>query len=347
MEERKSMKKLIVLLCAVLLCGCTAKPAETAPAEEPAKEETPAETTETTGGAYKVGTGSVTSISGTDVADGAGKVQFNTTYATLVTDADGVIKYVTIDVAQNTANVEDGAEEITVPETSPTKKEKKEDYGMKGASGIGKEWYEQMAAFEEYATGKTVEEVLALPREESGKTTDEDLLTGCTIKMNDYLKAIEKAYNNAAEVEGVANVAAGSETGYSVKGKDSVQANTTMATIATDADGKIVYSAFDVAQNTAALNEDGTWTIAEETPTKKEKGDAYGMKGASAIGKEWFEQIAALEEYLNGKTLDEVTGMELVEAKSTDEDLLTGCTIKLTDYVAAAAKAAANNAAVK
>ena len=45
--------------------------------------------------------------------------------------------------------------------TFETKKELKEGYNMKPASPIGKEWYEQIAALEEYATGKTAAEFLA------------------------------------------------------------------------------------------------------------------------------------------------------------------------------------------
>ena len=43
-----------------------------------------------------------------------------------------------------------------------SKWEKLEGYNMKGASPIGKEWYEQAEAFENLAVGKTVAELVAL-----------------------------------------------------------------------------------------------------------------------------------------------------------------------------------------
>ena len=39
---------------------------------------------------------------------------------------------------------------------------------------------------------------------------------------------------------------------------------------------------------------------------KNELAEGYGMKRASAIGKEWHEQAAALAKYVEGKTIDEV-----------------------------------------
>jgi hypothetical protein len=66
---------------------------------------------------------------------------------------------------------------------------------------------------------------------------------------------------------------------------------------------------------------------------KKTLGEGYGMRGASPIGKEWFEQIAALEQWMIGKTIDEVMAMP-VYAKDDNhtsvpdvEDLKTSVTI--------------------
>ncbi|WP_018213124.1 chlorophenol reductase [Desulfitobacterium hafniense] len=40
--------------------------------------------------------------------------------------------------------------------------------------------------------------------------------------------------------------------------------------------------------------------------TKKEEGDAYGMKASAVSGKEWWEQMNFYEEYFTGKTVAEV-----------------------------------------
>ena len=85
---------------------------------------------------------------------------------------------------------------------------------------------------------------------------------------------------------------------------------------------------------------DETYTKNGENTTKRTLGEGYEMKGASPIGKEWFEQIDFLQEKLVGTdgtiALDE-TG------KPTDAEVLTGCTINLTN-IAAAVKEAVDKA---
>ena len=67
-------------------------------------------------------------------------------------------------------------------------------------------------------------------------------------------------------------------------------------------------------------------------PTKGEKKDEYGMKKASAIGKEWFEQNQAFDEWTVGKTSNEISGMKVTtneggKTVTADKDLMTGCTM--------------------
>lgn len=76
-----------------------------------------------------------------------------------------------------------------------------------------------------------------------------------------------------------------------------------------------------------------------EMSTKRTLGEKYDMKKASPIGKEWFEQVDYLQEKLvgtDGKIALDETG------KATDEDVLTGCTINLTNLQAALDDAIAN-----
>ena len=73
--------------------------------------------------------------------------------------------------------------------------------------------------------------------------------------------------------------------------------------------------------------------------TKNELGFDYGMVAynASAIGKEWFEQAAALAQFAVGKTVEEVKG-----GYSDDVDLATSASIYLGGYVAGIEAAVAN-----
>ncbi|MDO4483778.1 MAG: hypothetical protein Q4C54_04900 [Clostridia bacterium] len=125
------------------------------------------------------------------------------------------------------------------------------------------------------------------------------------------------------------------------EGKDgSCEVDTTMAIVAVDENGVIAYAKIDVAQNKVTWNATGACTLDKTapTPTKWEKLDAYNMKPASPIGKEWYEQATAFADWMVGKTVEEVKAG--VEAK--DEALLAGCTMSTGDMVAAVEKAVAD-----
>ena len=74
-----------------------------------------------------------------------------------------------------------------------SKNELGEGYGMKKASGIGKEWNEQAAAFAKYITGKTTAEAAGIAINEEGVTTEADLLSSVTIHISDFLELVTKA----------------------------------------------------------------------------------------------------------------------------------------------------------
>ena len=332
------MKKLLVLVVVGLLAltgltGCAAK-------------------------TYKFGTGSSTTVSGrAATADAAGRVQVTSVYAAVLLDDAGKIVYVDIDAAQNQGTF-DAMGAIVAAEAAPTKTEKAGDYGMKGNSAIGKEWFEQMAALEAYMVGKTIEEIKAIPVEEKDAShkavpTGEDLKTSVSITIEGYVAAVEAAVKNAVEVKGVAKVGVGSVTSVSGRAATAdaagrIQTNVTFMGVAMDKDGKVLVSLLDVAQNQGTFDAMGAVVAANAAPTKKEKGADYGMKGSSAIGKEWFEQAAGLEAYLVGKTAAEVEAIEMdAEGVAVAEDLKTSISVGIDEYLAAFAKAVANAVEVK
>lgn len=67
--------------------------------------------------------------------------------------------------------------------------------------------------------------------------------------------------------------------------------------------------------------------------TKKDLKEAYDMKRVSAIGKEWYEQVEFLENYIKENGIDAV---ELGEDGKpvAGSDLAAGCTINLADIKA-------------
>ena len=151
------------------------------------------------------GLGSVTTMSGAGAeADKAGSVTINTTMCALELDDAGKITAVSFDIAQNKVGFDaTGALTGELTGEHPTTKELGDGYGMKAASGIGKEWFEQAEALEDWCVGKTVEEVVTMPTYDKGDgrhtqvPDDVDLKTGCTIDIGSFLNALQEAADNA------------------------------------------------------------------------------------------------------------------------------------------------------
>lgn len=72
-------------------------------------------------------------------------------------------------------------------------------YGMKSASSMEKEWYEQADAIEEYITGKTAEEISGIAVGEDNRALDvPDLTSVATVRFNVFQEAVVRAIQNAA-----------------------------------------------------------------------------------------------------------------------------------------------------
>ena len=85
-----------------------------------------------------------------------------------------------------------------------TKGEKKDEYGMKKVSSIGKEWFEQNQAYDEWTVGKTAKEIadMKATTNEGGKTVtaDKDLMTGCTMGVDSLQKVTATAIAAATKL---------------------------------------------------------------------------------------------------------------------------------------------------
>ena len=129
------------------------------------------------------------------------------------------------------------------------------------------------------------------------------------------------------------------------------QVDATIATVVTDAEGKIVLCRIDVAQNKMAIT-DGAVDTAKTFETKMELGSRYGMEGkvdndGNGVMLEWDAQAKAFESYVVGKTGAEVAALQTQEAGghqiAVDTALLeAGCSMQITDFMAAVAKACAD-----
>ncbi len=361
------MKKLIALILVLAMslfafAGCAnqqppaekpaeEKPAEEKPAEEPAeKPEQPAAE-----GAVKTGLAVVTSVekSKDATADAEGLGQSDSVVVAVTVDKDGKIIKAAIDTAQTKINFSaEGKVTSDMTAVYKSKQELKEEYGMVKASKIGKEWYEQANALAEYVVGKTAEEVKAIPTDDTGVTTDADLVASVTIKINDYKEAIEKAVANAKDLGASAEDKLGLGVLTTIdKSKDAsadaegqTQAYSTYTATTFNADGKITSSVIDASQANVKFDATGkiTTDLKAGVKTKNELGDEYGMKKASKIGKEWFEQAAAFAEYSVGKTADEISKIAAENGVATDADLVSSVTVGIEGFQQVIEKAAAN-----
>lgn len=261
--------------------------------------------------------------------------------AAVLVDADGKIIDCKIDEAQTKPDLAvDGG---TVSEADlRTKLEKKEDYNMKGVSPIGKEWYEQIAAFETFAKGKTADEITAAVGDD-GYPSDADLKAGCTIHVADIAKAVANAATNAQDLG-----ASSTDTlklditteKYYESNETNLQYDSNYAIVTLDADGKITSCIIDASQAKCSIA-DGKFTVAEGAyASKKELKEDYGMKAISPIGKEWYEQAAAFEKWATGKTAAEIKAGVGEDGYPTDADLKAGCTIIVSSIVETVVNAA-------
>lgn len=254
-------------------------------------------------------------------------------YVSVVVNKKGVISNLRLDTTQikvegKVTEVEDGDDVLSTvikskvfgTEENPSDDIKSKwdllgDYGMAGKvpGTIGKEWYEQAAKFEEWAVGKTVEQVKAGIAND--KLTDGATI-GVTITVDAWVSALDVALESKVQIKGkVAGLGVGSLNEH-----DALQDNFYVAGAAFDADKKVLGSRVDTFQVPYVVSAEGLATI-NKAATKKQvvasenrikgkqelKAD-YGMTNASPIKKEWFEQAQSLADYLVGKKISDALG---------------------------------------
>ncbi|NLY52208.1 MAG: hypothetical protein GX063_04780 [Firmicutes bacterium] len=310
----------------------------------------------------KLGLGHVTSIAKSQglTVDANGKVvppmaQVDSTIAAVAFDKDGRIVHVHLDTAQSQINFNRDwtiSTDITAP--GQTKKELGDAYGMRRASSIGKEWFEQIAEFEKWMIGKTVDEVKALKvkaRDAAHPAVPDvpELTSSVTITVQDYIAAVEKAWENAVPVKaGGKNLSLGHDVSLASSKPGAPQVDTTLAAALFDEDGKVVGVVLDVIQSKIPYNtQTSQLAVDPEAPvlSKKELKDNYGMRRASGIGKEWYEQAAELEKWMLGKTAAEIQNLKVKQRDASHvavpdvPELTSLVTITVEKYLAAVAEA--------
>jgi len=280
-------------------------------------------------------------------ADKEGSGKLDVTVAAVTLDADGKIVACALDTASNTVNFTADGKAVAKTEFK-TKYEMGKDYNMVAYGGAKKEWFEQADAFEALVAGKTLDEVKALVGE-GNKGKDEVVNAGCTIMINEFVGAIEKAYNSAADSKATAEnklqVTAATEqtcTDATADKDGSNKVSTTVFAAAVDANGKVVAAGSDCVELAFTFNTKGASTLdtSKAISSKKEAGANYGMVAYGGAKKEWFEQAAAFDAACIGKTATEIAGFVGEDGKGVADIQSAGCTIYVTGFVKAASKLA-------
>lgn len=118
-----------------------------------------------------------------------------------VVETKGIGTYTNESGEKTTAKVtyKDGKiDDVDIDETAKgkdkTKKELGDDYHMKQASKINKEWDEQVDFFEDYVEKNGIDKIKL---NSEGKAENEDVKSGCTIAVDGFINAIKDAKENA------------------------------------------------------------------------------------------------------------------------------------------------------
>jgi hypothetical protein len=339
MEEENMKKILAMLLCAIMvmsvLAGCSSG---------------------SSGAAAKTGLAVITSV-GKSVdagAEGDGLAQTDSMVVAVLVDKNGKILDCKIDAAQTKINFSaEGKLTTDAATVFKTKQELKEAYDMKKASGIGKEWYEQADAFAKYVVGKTLSDVKGIAINEEGKAGDSDLAASVTVHIGDFVAAVTKAVESAADLGakegdklGLAVTTTMEQSADATAEKEGLaQAYSNYAVVTLDKNSKITSCILDASQGKVNFSTAGVISTDLTVPvqTKQELKDAYGMKKASGIGKEWYEQANAFANYCKGKSISDIKGIAVdEEGRATNADLTASVTVHVAPFISNIEKAAAN-----
>ena len=344
---RKALAFVLTLaMSASLLVGCTVKivvidnPTGNVENVEMAETTEDAETTE---GAVKTGLSVIAGLSGEGAtAESNGAVTTDISLVAVTVNDKGVIESCAIDAVQGKVAFDQEGQLAAETGEILSKNELGDNYGMRVASPIGKEWNEQAAHIAAYAVGKTVEELKTKAIDENGVVADADLASGATIYMGSFIWAIEAAVNNATHLGAESGdqliltaISSNGSTAASAEAEGSASVTSNILAMTTR-ENVITSCIIDAVQSKAAFDIKGQLVgeVGGDVLSKAQLGADYGLKAYSGIGKEWNEQTAAFCEYVTGKTIEEVQNIALTETTApADADLAASVSIAVGDFM--------------
>lgn len=288
----------------------------------------------------------LSSLAATDATeDKNGQGSVDLTAAVVTLDKDGKIVACDLDTLQIKAAYTTAGKAVANAEFK-TKRELGDAYNMVTYGQAKQEWYKQADAFEALIVGKTVADVRGLVVNETNKGTDEVINAGCTIMINEFVNAIEKAAQGAKDSDltkdATVKVTMAAEQTCTDATEDKAGSNKVATTVFAAAlkDGKVALASSDCVEIDFTFDVAGksTFDASKEIKSKREKGDNYGMVAYGGSAKEWYAQADAFDAACVGKTGAEIAGLKADDGKGVDSLKSAGCTIYVTGFVAAASK---------
>ena len=284
----------------------------------------------------KLGLGSVQSVTMTDTANAGIK----TTVAAVVLDKNGKITDCKLDEMSFTVTLKEGIPQAVTEFLS--KLERGDEY-LPTPEELGdnktsnRSWEDQVEAFCDFVEGKTPGEVTGLAATD-GKS---EQIPGCDLIITDFIQAVDHAAMAAKgaavdrddDLELALSAAPGEGTSQEKPAYTIEMAAVTMAD-----DGKITACMTDTLETELSVAQGIFDTVSGMLKTKRQKGDDYGMKVASPIKREWYEQADAFDTYAVGKTASQLSATPLGADGKTDS--ITGCTVSVSSVLKNVVKAA-------
>lgn len=267
----------------------------------------------------------LSSVSSMTVADAAARIK--TAVAAVLVGEDGRIRACQLDEFETTATLREG--EVALDPDTRSNSEKLYEYGLVSASPIGREWFEQAAAFGDYVVGMTADEVASLPLSD-GKVQDTVLSGRCELDVTDFVEAITQAARSAApRGASVGDVLSMTVSRTQESGaEDRLRVSFPLSAVTLTRDGAVSSCLVDVAEAELSVK-DGAFTAKNgRFSANKAKRNDLMVETASSESVGWFEQAAAFEKYVTGKTLTQIRATPLLNGRAApDTELAETCFI--------------------
>ena len=170
---------------------------------------------------YKVGVGSytVTENSASSLEGANGRGVASTTYVTVIFDSNNIIRKAYIDEVESKIYFDSNGQLVTNGADTDirSKRELGDEYNMKPASSIGKEWYEQVNSIENWLVGKNINDIAngTMMGNMYGSNSWSDSVSGGTDgalggAMNDAASMADGIVNGAESIVG--DIVSGAES---------------------------------------------------------------------------------------------------------------------------------------